>query len=112
MVVVARVKNLRVSPQKARQILDVIRGQPVDRALSTLRFMPSSTAHDIAKVVKAAAANAENNNSMAPQDLHIVGAYADDGMRFRRFRPRARGRADRITKRHAHVTIVVDEKEI
>ncbi|PZC46067.1 MAG: large subunit ribosomal protein L22 [Chloroflexi bacterium] len=111
MAVIARIKNLGVSPLKARKILDVIRGEAVDRALVILQFMPSPTAHAIAKAVKSAAANAENNNFMAPRDLHVVGAYADDGMRLRRFRPRARGRADRIIKRHSHVTIVVDEKE-
>ena len=111
MAVTASMRNLGVSPQKARLILDVIRGQRVEQALNALKFMPSPTARDIAKVVKSAAANAENNNFLAPGELHIVAAYANDGMRLRRFRPRARGRADRITRRHAHVTIVVDEKE-
>ncbi len=111
MAVTASVRNLGVSPLKARLILDVIRGERVEQALNVLRFMPSPTARDIAKVVKSAAANAENNNFLAPGELHIVAAYANDGMRLRRFRPRARGRADRITRRHTHVTIVVDEKE-
>jgi len=83
----------------------------VAEALAILRFAPSPSARLIAKVVKSAAANAENNFQMTPADLKIVKIYADDAPMAKRFQPRARGRADRILKRSSHITVGVAEQE-
>jgi large subunit ribosomal protein L22 len=100
-------KEVRVSPQKVGLILDLIRGKGVEEALAILRFSPSPTARVVAKVVKSAAANAENNFQMSPSSLSIVKAYADKGRTLKRFRPKARGRINPILKRSTHITIVV-----
>jgi len=107
----ATAKYLGVPPRKIRLILDVVRGKKVDEALATLTFMQSPAARLVARVVKSASANAENNLQLSPSDLHIAAIYAGDGPRLKRFRPRARGRAGRIVKRSSHVTVVVSEKE-
>ena len=77
-----------------------------------LKFLPSPAAAKLAKVVKAAAANAENELYLSPSDLKIVEVYANEGPRLKRLRARARGRAARIIKRSSHVTVVVDEEEL
>ncbi len=102
---------VRISPRKARLVLREIKGKPVQEALAILRFTPKKAARIVAKVVKSAAANAENNFEMSPEKLYIVKAYADDGPRLKRWVPRARGRVDMIQKRMSHITVVVDEKE-
>ena len=104
-------KNLHVSPKKLRRILDVVRGRPVNEALKVLRFLPSPAARDVAKVVRSAAANAENNYQLNADSLRIVQITADEGMKLRRYQPMARGRAGLVRKRHSHVTVVVDEEE-
>ena len=76
-----------------------------------LKFTPSPLARTVAKVVKSAAANAENNFQMTPADLKIVSIYADEARSLKRYRPRARGRASHITKRSSHITVIVDEQE-
>jgi len=91
--------------------LDLVRGQRVDDALDTLRFLPAPWAKSVAKVVQAAAANAENNMLMDRDNLRIIHITADNAASLKRFRPRARGRIGRITKRSSHVTVVVDEDE-
>lgn len=111
MEVTATAKYVKVSPRKLWAILDLIRGRRVEEALPILRFLPSPAARTISKVVKSAAANAENNFQMAPGDLYIVGAYADDGPRLKRIQPKARGRVGRILKRTSHITVKVTEKE-
>lgn len=111
MEVKAVAKYVRVSPLKLRPILDLIRGKRVEEALPILRFLPSPTARTVSKVVKSAAANAENNFQMSPADLYIVGAYANDGPRLKRVRAKARGRTGRILKRTSHITVKVAEKE-
>ena len=102
-------KNIRVSPRKTRLIVDAIRGMMVEDALATLRFMRSPTARLVAKAVRSAAANAENNFFMSPDRLYIVEAYVDGARMLKRFRPRARGRVSPILKRGCHITIVVEE---
>ncbi|MBA2364589.1 MAG: 50S ribosomal protein L22 [Chloroflexia bacterium] len=102
-------KYIRSSPQKARLVLDLVRGKPVKEALSILQFTNKGVATEIAKTVKSAAANAENNYQLDRDDLYIAAIYADDGPTFKRIRPAPRGRAHQILKRTAHVTVIVDE---
>lgn len=106
----ARAKMLRASPYKIRGILDVVRGKRVEEAMAILRHLPSPLARDVARVVKSAAANAENNYQMTPSGLHIVRIYADQGPVMKRSRARSRGRASPILKRTSHITVVVEEK--
>ncbi|NOK61011.1 MAG: 50S ribosomal protein L22 [Chloroflexi bacterium AL-W] len=104
-------RYVRMSPTKVRPVLDLVRGKPVDRALSILEYMPHKAAREIARTIKSAAANAENNFDMVPDDLKIKAIYADAGPILKRFMPRARGRADRINKRTTHITVIVDDGE-
>ncbi len=90
--------------------MDLIRGKKVDEALSILRFVPTPTARVVAKVVKSAAANAENNFQMLPTNLRIVRTYADKGATMKRSRANARGRVSPILKRSSHITVVVAEE--
>jgi large subunit ribosomal protein L22 len=103
----ATAKGVRVSPRKVGLILGLIQGKGVEEALAILRFSPSPTARVVAKVVKSAAANAENNFQMSSPNLSIVKAYADKGLTLKRFRPKARGRVNPILKRSTHITIIV-----
>ncbi len=105
-------RNVSIAPKKVRLILDEIRGKRVDEAMSLLRFMPTPHARIIAKAVRSAVANAENNYNLQPRRLRISKAYAGDGMTIRRLRPRARGRADIMRRRKSNVTIVVQEEEL
>ena len=105
-------KNTGVSPYKARPLVDMIRGKMVDEALATLRFTPTPTARVVAKVVKSAAANAENNFQMTPSELKIVSIYVDEARTMKRYRPRARGRAGPILKRSSHITVIVAEQGV
>lgn len=98
-----------VAPKKLALILDEIRGKRVDEALALLRFMRTPHARLVAKAVRSAAANAENNYSMDPRRLRVTQAFGGDGMSFRRMMPRARGRADVIRRRRSNITIVVEE---
>ena len=111
MAVRAMVKNVSVSPKKMRRVVNTVRGKRVEAALEILSFLPTPAAREVAKVVKSAANNAENNNMMAQGDLKIVSIHADAGATLKRFRPRSRGRASRILKRTCHITVVVDEEE-
>ncbi len=108
----AYARNVSIAPKKARLILDEIRGMRVDEAMSLLRFMPTPHARIVAKAVRSAVANAENNYNLQPRSLRIAKAYAGDGMTFRRMRPRARGRADIMRRRKSNITIVVQEEEL
>ncbi len=103
-------RHIRLSPQKVRLVLAVVRGKPVNEALALLRLLPQRAAVPVAKAVQSAAANAENNFNMDPDDLVIARASADEGRRLKRWRPRARGRVNQILKRSSHVIVVVAEK--
>ncbi len=103
-------KYIRVSPRKVRLVVDLVRGRPVNEAMSLLRFMPQSAARDVAKVVKSAVSNAEQNNHMSAEDMIITQITADEGPTMKRFRPRAHGRASPILKRSTHITVVVDDR--
>ena len=110
MEVKATSKFVRRSPQKVRLVLDAVRGKSVDEALGILRFLPNGAAREVLGVVKSAAANAENNFQMAPEDLVITRIFADEGPTFKRFRARARGMASPILKRTSHITVFVEER--
>lgn len=98
-----------IAPKKLRLILDEVRGKRVDEAMAILRFMPTPHASLVAKAVRSAAANAENNYSLDPRRLRVTKAFASDGVGFRRMMPRARGRADVTHRRRSNLTIVVEE---
>lgn len=109
--VTAIAKDLGVPPRKVRLIVDAVRGKKVDEAMAILRFMASPWARSVAKVVKSAAANAENNYQMTPSDLRVVSIFANAGRTQKRHRAGARGRAKPILKRSSHITVVVAEEE-
>ncbi len=111
MEVSAIVKDTGVSPRKVRLLVDMVRGKKVDEALTMLRFAATPTARVVAKVIKSAAANAENNFQMSPPDLEIVGIFADEARTLKRYRPRSRGRVSPILKRSSHITVIVAERE-
>ena len=102
-------KDTGVSPRKMRLLVDLVRGKKVDEALNILQFTPSPNAKIVAKTIKSAVANAENNFQMDTVDLKIVSIAADEARTLKRFRPRARGRASEILKRSSHITVVVSE---
>jgi large subunit ribosomal protein L22 len=102
-------RYVRISPQKVRPVMDLVRGKDVERALAILRYMPHKAAKEIARTIQSAAANAENNFDMARDDLVVKTIFADEGPAFKRIMPRARGRADRIRKRTTHITVIVDD---
>lgn len=107
----ATAKTVRVTPRKARLVLDNIRGKSVEEALAILQFMPNNAAGAVAKVVKSAAANAEHNNQMNPNDLYVKECYADEGLVMKRWMPRAKGSASQILKRTSHITVVVSDEK-
>ncbi len=111
MEVKAVAKDTGISPRKVRLLVDMVRGKKVDEALTILSFTPTPTARVVAKVVKSAAADAENNFQMSPADLRIVTVFADGARSLKRFRPRARGRVGHIIKRSSHITVIVTEVE-
>jgi large subunit ribosomal protein L22 len=101
-------RYVRVAPRKARRVVDLVRGLPVDEALTTLEFAPYSAAEVVYKVIASASANAENNLGLDPESLLISEIKVDEGPTMRRYRPRAHGRAYRINKRTSHITVVVE----
>jgi large subunit ribosomal protein L22 len=103
----ARLRHVRISPSKVRQVLELIRGQDVETARETLRFCERGAARDVGKLLDSAVANAEHNDQIPEDELFVARAHADDGPTLKRWRPRARGRGVRIRKRTSHVTIVL-----
>jgi large subunit ribosomal protein L22 len=101
-------RYVRVAPRKARRVVDLVRGLPVDEALTTLEFAPFSAAEIVYKVIASAQANAENNLGLDPESLLVSEIKVDEGPTMRRYRPRAHGRAYRINKRTSHITVVVE----
>jgi large subunit ribosomal protein L22 len=102
-------KYIRVSPQKARLVADVIRGMKADTAVTTLRFMPKKAARILRKVLESAVANADQRDSVDVDTLYVKEITVDGGPMLKRFSPRAQGRATRILKRTSHITVIVDE---
>ncbi|HHX01097.1 MAG TPA: 50S ribosomal protein L22 [Firmicutes bacterium] len=107
----ASARYIRMSPRKARQVVDLIRNKDIGEALAILQLTPRAASSVVEKVVRSAVANAENNYDMDPDLLYVAECYVDQGPTLKRIRPRARGMADRILKRTCHVTVVVKEKE-
>jgi len=108
----AKARFVRVSPSKARRVIDLVRGKPVSVALEILRWAPQAASQPVAKVIASAAANAENNNGLDPATLVVATVYADDGPTAKRIRPRAQGRAFRIRRRTSHITVVVESRPV
>lgn len=104
-------KFVRVSPRKVRLVVDQIRGKGVEEALNLLKFVPKRSAGIVAKTLRTAVANAENTQSVDVDRLYVKKAHVDEAGMWKRFMPRAQGRATRIRKRLSHITIVVDEAE-
>jgi large subunit ribosomal protein L22 len=107
----ARATYVRVTPMKARRVIELIRDLPAQDALSVLKFAPQAASEPVAKVLASAIANAEHNFSLDADSLFVSRAYVDEGPTMKRFRPRAQGRAYRIRKRTSHITIEVESVE-
>ena len=107
----ATLKYARISARKVKIVADLIRGKDVDEALAILKFTPRGAADIIAKVVKSAKANAENNHEMDADKLYIASIVANQGPTIKRFMPRAQGRATMIRKRTSHIEVVLKERQ-
>jgi len=103
----AILKGVRLSPQKARLVADLVRGKKVDQALNILTFCPKKGADIIKKVVESAIANAEHNEGADIDELRVSTIYVDKGLVYKRIRARAKGRAGRITKPTCHITVTL-----
>jgi large subunit ribosomal protein L22 len=101
---------VRMSPTKARRVIDLVRGKSVAEALDILRWAPQEASEPVAKVIASAAANAQNNNGLDPSTLVVATIHADGGPTAKRIRPRAQGRAFRIRKRTSHITVIVESR--
>lgn len=111
MATLAKLKNARISAQKVRLVADQIRGMPVDNAINLLTFSNKKAAKIIKKVLESAIANAEHNDAADVDELRISEIMIDEATTMKRWRPRARGRANKILKRMSHVTVAVSEPE-
>ncbi|GHS85340.1 large ribosomal subunit protein uL22 [Cellulomonas hominis] len=112
----AKARFVRVTPQKARRVVDLIRGKQAGEAVSVLKFAPQAAGETVLKVVESAIANAREGAKRAGErldeaDLYISEVFVDEGPTLKRFRPRAQGRASQILKRTSHITVVVTERE-
>jgi large subunit ribosomal protein L22 len=108
----AQARYIRVTPMKARRVVDLIRGLNATEAQAVLRFAPQAASVPVGKVLDSAIANAVHNyHHNNVDDLYVAEAYVDEGPTLKRFRPRAQGRAYRIRKRTSHITVVVSSKE-
>ncbi|QOC26452.1 50S ribosomal protein L22 [Microbacterium hominis] len=114
---IARVKHIRVTPQKARRVVALIKGKQALEALAILKFAPQAASEPIYKLVESAIANArvkadKDSEFLDEQDLYVANAYVDEGSTLKRFRPRAQGRAFQIKKRTSHITIQLATPEV
>ena len=114
---VARLRGIRVTPQKARRVVALVRGKNVNEALAILKFAPQGASEPIYKLVASAAANArvkadKDNTFLNEDDLFISSIFVDEGTTLKRFQPRAQGRAFKILKRTSHITVVVATPEV
>ncbi|MFC1682662.1 50S ribosomal protein L22 [Candidatus Zixiibacteriota bacterium] len=109
----ALARYVRSSPRKMRRIVDLVRGEPVQKSLHALSFMPQYASETVMKTIQSAVSNAINiaGPNLHMEDLYVKEAFVDQGPTMKRFRPRAMGRASRIRKRTSHLTIVVAERE-
>jgi large subunit ribosomal protein L22 len=113
---IARVRHIRVTPQKARRVIALIKGKQAQEALAILKFAPQSASEPIYKLVESAIANArvkadKDSEYLDERDLFIANVYVDEGTTLKRFRPRAQGRAFQIKKRTSHITVVLATPE-
>ena len=102
-------RYVRISPRKARLVTELIKGQPVEEALTALKFMPKKAARLVSKTLQSAVANAEQNPNIDIDTLYIKRIFVDEGPSMKRWRARAMGRATRILKRSSHITVILDE---
>lgn len=109
MQVKASATNIRISARKVRLLLRELPGKDLNSAMAYLRYSGKPIARTVAKVLKSAASNAENNYQMSPDDLRVVRAFADEARTLKRFRPRSRGRASPLLRRFSHITVIVNE---
>ena len=114
---IARVKHIRVTPQKARRVVALIKGKQAEEALAILKFAPQGASEPIYKLVASAIANArvkadKDGEYLDEQDLYVKNAYVDEGTTLKRFQPRAQGRAFQIKKRTSHITVVLSTPEV
>jgi large subunit ribosomal protein L22 len=107
----AQARFIRVTPRKARRVVDLIRGLPAAEAQAVLRFAPQAASEPVGKVLASAIANAEHNFNLAADTLVVSRAFVDEGPTLKRFRPRAQGRAYRINKRTSHITVVLESRD-
>lgn len=107
----AHLRYARIAPRKVQIVLDLIRNQPLDKALALMQYTPKAACEPLIKLVKSAAANAENNFNMDKNNLYVAECFVTPGPTLKRVRPRAQGRAFRILKRTSHITVVLKEKE-
>ena len=107
----AKATYVRISPRKVQIVLDLIRNQPADKAMAILKYTPKAASAPVAKVLKSAMANAENNYNMDTTRLYVAYAHVAPGPILKRVQPRAQGRAYRINKRTSHITLVLKEME-
>ncbi len=110
MEVTASLQRVRVSPRKARLVIDLCRGKKVSEAQAIMRFLPNKTAYDVERLLKSVAANAENNYDLDPDDLWIKAIYVDEGPSMRRFKAKARGRVGRIQRRTSKITVIAEDR--
>lgn len=107
----ATAKHVRVTPNKVRQLTNLVKGEHVEEAKRILQFSDKSAAEPLLKVLNSAIANAEHNDGLDPDELWVINAYADDGPTLKRWQPRALGRAYRIRKRTSHITVIVGTRD-
>ena len=107
----ATAKYVRVSPRKARLVVDQVRGKDIARAREILRFSERAISEVVEKVLNSAVANAEDNHHMRSNNLVVKAAFVDEGPTLKRIRPRAKGSASRIRKRTSHITVIVAPRE-
>ena len=107
----AILKDARIAPRKVQIVLDLIRGKDYDVGMATLKHTPKAACEYLEKLLKSAAANAENNHNMDKNNLYVAECFVCPGRTLKRIMPRAQGRAFRILKRTSHVTLVLKEKE-
>jgi large subunit ribosomal protein L22 len=108
----ARARFVRITPMKARRVVDMVRGLPTEDALSILQFAPQAASETVYKVLESAIANAETTEGLDTHDLVVSVAQVDEGPTMKRWRPRAQGRATRILKRTSHITLVVQPADV
>jgi large subunit ribosomal protein L22 len=106
----AKARYVRVTPRKARRVVDLIRGMPAEQARAVLAFAPQSASDPVGKVLASAIANAEHAQQLHSGSLVVTRAWVDEGPTLKRFRPRAQGRGYRINKRTSHITVIVSDE--